>query len=161
MFTGRGLTGPTVIDMSNEIRKLLRKGPVNLVIDLKPALDHKTLDSRIQRDFHKFRNKTFKNSLNEILPKSLAPIMVTLSGIDPLKKVSVITKDERKIILHLMKEFRFEVKGLEGYERAIITAGGVSLKEIDSKTMKSKIVENLYFAGEIIDLDGPTGGFNL
>jgi predicted Rossmann fold flavoprotein len=106
-------------------------------------------------------NKLFKNSLDKLLPQKLIPLIIELSGIDPEKKVNLIKKEERRKLLHLMKEFSLKVDKLEDFKRAIITTGGISLKEIDSRTMKSKIIDNLYFAGEVIDLDGPTGGYNL
>ena len=160
IFTANGMSGPIILDMSKEIGEEL---PGNLVmqIDFKPALDFVKLDRRIQRDFQKNSKKLFKNSLNQLLPKKLIPVIIRLSGIDPDKKANSITKEERRKLLHLLKEFNLEIKGLEGFKKAIITTGGINLNEVDHKTMKSKLIDNLYFAGEILDLDGPTGGYNL
>ena len=160
LFTGNGLSGPIILTLSRdicaiEIKKLILK------IDFKPALDYQTLDKRILRDFEELRNRQFKNSLNKLLPKKLIPVIIKLSGIDEDKKVNEITKIERKKLIKLLKEFELSIKGLVGFEKAIITSGGVNLKEINPKTMKSKIMDNLYFAGEILDIDGPTGGYNL
>jgi len=160
MFTGNGMSGPIILDMSKEIGREL-PGKIKLQIDFKPALDFVKLDKRIQRDFQKNPNKLFRNSLDELLPQKLIPIIIKLSEIDPSKKVNSITKEERRKLLHLLKEFSLEIKELEGFKKAIITTGGVKLSEIDQKTMKSKLIDNLYFAGEILDLDGPTGGYNL
>lgn len=161
IFTSNGMSGPIVLDLSKNVGELLKEGPVEVRIDYKPALDFKKLDQRIQRDFKEASNKMFKNSLDDLLPKKLIPVIISLSGIDSEKKINAVTKEERKKLLHLLKEFKLRVKSLESFDKAIITAGGISLKEVDSKTMQSKIVENLYFAGEVLDLDGPTGGYNL
>ena len=158
IFTADGMSGPIILDMS---RKIGKEMPDKIKIDFKPALNFKKLDDRIQRDFQKYANKMFKNGLDELLPQKLIPVVVRLSGIRPERKINSITKEERKKILHLLKEFDLEIKGLEGYNKAIITTGGIDLREIDQKTVKSKKIDNLYFAGEIIDLDGPTGGYNL
>ncbi len=167
LFTGDGLSGPIILDLSRTIG-----GDSNppsppygrlwwAKIDLKPALDYPTLDKRIQRDFDEQKNKQFKNSLDKLLPQTLIPVIIELSGIEPEKQVNEVTKIERKKLIKLLKEFELTVDGLVGFEKAIITSGGVNLKEVDSKTMQSKIVDNLYFAGEILDVDGPTGGYNL
>jgi predicted Rossmann fold flavoprotein len=163
IFTADGMSGPIIIDLSREISSLLLKsaGKLFLKIDFKPALDYPELDSRVQKDFQAASKKIFKNSLDDLLPQKLIPVMIELSGIDPEKKVNSVTREERKKLLHLLKEFGLEVKGLAGYDQAIITIGGVALSEIDPKTMKSKVIDNLYLAGEILDLHGPTGGFNL
>ncbi len=161
LFTHEGLSGPIILDMSETVGKLLKNGPVELRLDLKPALDYPKLDLRLQRDFKKFSNKSFRNSLSDLLPRKMIPIIIRLSGIDPEKQVNKITKEERNKLLHLLKELTFTPTTLHGFNKAIITAGGVSLKEIEPKTMQSKLVNNLYFAGEILDLNGPTGGFNL
>ena len=160
IFTDNGMSGPIILDMSKEIGKEL-PGNIRMQIDFKPALDFIKLAKRIQRDFEKSPKKLFKNSLNELLPKKLIPVIVKLSGIDSDKKVNSITKEERKRLVHLLKEFSLEVKELESFKRAIVTTGGIKLDEIDQKTMKSKLINNLYFAGEILDIDGPTGGYNL
>jgi len=161
LFTHFGISGPIVLDLSRAIGELLEKGEVKLVLDLKPALDFQTLDKRLQSDFSKYSQKLFKNSLSDLLPQKLIPIAVELSGINPSKKVNEITREERHKVAKLLKGLEMQVTSLLGFETAIVTSGGVSLKEIDSKTMKSKLIENLYFAGEIIDLHGPTGGYNL
>jgi len=160
IFTGNGMSGPIILDMSKEIGKEL-PGQIRIQIDFKPALDFVKLDKRIQRDFQKNPNKLFRNSLDELLPQKLIPVIIKLSKIDPSKKVNSITKEERRKLLHLLKEFSLNIKELEGFKKAIITTGGIKLSEIDQKTMKSKLIDNLYFAGEILDLDGPTGGYNL
>ncbi|HOY56002.1 MAG TPA: NAD(P)/FAD-dependent oxidoreductase [bacterium] len=161
IFTRYGLSGPIILDMSKKINELLISGEVVLKIDFKPALDEKTLDQRIQEDFLSFKNKLFKNALVALLPQKMIPVIIKLSAIDPEKKVNIITKAERQKLLGLLKNFTLQVKKTAGFETAIITAGGVDLKEIDPQTMRSKIIDNLYLAGEILDLDGPTGGFNL
>ncbi len=184
LFTHFGVSGPIVLDLSGKIGELLEKGEarpvrnfgdkafshnlqskisngVELVLDLKPALDFQTLDKRIQSDFSKYSNKLFKNSLSDLLPKKLIPVIIGLSGINPEKKVNEITRQERQKLVRLLKGLEMRVSSLLGFKTAIITSGGVSLKEINSKTMKSKLIDNLFFAGEIIDLHGPTGGYNL
>lgn len=161
LFTHHGMTGPIVIDMSRYIGDALEKGDVQLSIDFKPALTKDVLDKRVILDFHIYRNKVFKNSLKKLLPSSLIPVVVELSGIDPEKKVAEISKNEREKLVNLLKDFRLTVLKLDSWEKAIVTAGGVNIKEIDSTTMKSKLVDNLYFAGEMIDVYGPTGGYNL
>lgn len=162
IFTGEGMSGPIILDMSKRIWELLEsKTSVMISIDFKPALEYPVLDARIQRDFKEASNKMFKNSLDELLPKKLIPVIIRLSRIDPEKPVNSIAKEERKRLLHLLKDFQLEVKKLDTIEKAIITSGGIDLKEIDPRTMQSKIIPNLYFAGEVLDLDGPTGGYNL
>ena len=160
IFTASGMSGPIILDMSKRIGKEL-PGNLKIKIDFKPALDFSTLDRRIQRDFQKDSRKMFRNSLDDLLPQTLIPVIVKLSGIDPEKKTNYVTKEERKKLEHLLKEFSLGIKSLDGFEWAIITSGGINLDEIDQKTMKSKLIDNLYFAGEILDLDGPTGGYNL
>lgn len=161
LFTSDGLSGPIILDMSKNIGLALKYGAVKLEIDYKPSLDFQTLDKRLQNDFARSNNKLFKNSLDDLLPKKLIPLIIKLSDINPEKKANAITKDERKILIHLLKNFELNVKALYGFNKAIVTAGGVSLKEVDPQTMQSKIIKNLYLAGEILDLDGPTGGYNL
>ncbi|MEA2006814.1 MAG: NAD(P)/FAD-dependent oxidoreductase [Patescibacteria group bacterium] len=161
LFTHQGISGPIVLDVSKEIGKLLRKGKVLVKIDLKPALDWTKLDKRLQRDLETEAKKDFKNYLPSLLPKKMIDVFIKLSQIKPDKKLHSIDKTERKKIAHLLKELTFEVKELAGFDQAIITSGGVDLREVDSKTMRSRKIENLFFAGEILDLDGPTGGFNL
>lgn len=160
IFTNDGMSGPIIIDMSKKIGQEL-PGNVEIKIDFKPALDFLKLDQRIQADFQKDCKKLFKNSLSELLPQKLIPVVVELSKINPSKKSGLIVKEERKRLTHLLKEFTLKVKSLADHERAIITVGGIKLGEIDQKTMKSKLIDNLYFAGEVLDLDGPTGGYNL
>jgi predicted Rossmann fold flavoprotein len=160
IFTAEGMSGPIIIDMSKRIGAEL-PGNLEIKIDFKPALDFLKLDQRIQEDFRKDCKKMFKNSLDNLLPQKLIPVIIKLSKINPDKKSGFIIKEERKRLLHLLKEFTLGVKSLADYEKAIITSGGIKLSEIDQKTMKSKLIDNLYFAGEILDLDGPTGGYNL
>ncbi len=159
LFTHYGLTGPIILDVSKEIGEI--KGEVKIYLDLKPALDYKKLDLRLQRDFEKYSNKPFKNSLDDLLPSKMIPVVVRMSGIDGNKKVNEITKEERRVVVSLLKKMEMTVSGLMGFDLAITSSGGVSLNEIENKTMKSKRISNLFFAGEIINVDGPTGGFNL
>lgn len=161
LFTDNGLSGPIAIDMSKAVGQSLTKGKVELHLDFKPALDFPALDKRLQRDFALLNNKLFRNSLTALLPKKLIPVMIKLSKIDPDKKVNAISQEERKRLVHLIKDFTLQVKNLAGFNRAIVTSGGVDLKEVDPRTMQSKVIDNLYLAGEILDLDGPTGGYNL
>lgn len=161
LFTHFGLSGPIILDASGRVGELLKKGEVKISIDLKPALDLHKLDLRLQRDFKKYSNKEFKNSLDDLLPQKLIPVIVKLSGIATEKKVNLITKEERATLAKLLKNLEMTVSGLLDFREALVTEGGVSLQEIDHKTMKSKIVDNLYFAGEIINIHGPSGGFNL
>jgi hypothetical protein len=161
LFTHFGVSGPIVMDMSKNIGALLKDGPVKLILDLKPALDFKKLDKRIQRDFGKFKGRMFKNSLKGLLPLSMIPVIIKLSGIDPEKKVDHLTREERNKLVHLLKELELTPTGLLGFKWSVVTSGGVALKEVNPNTMGSKKVENLYFAGEILDLDGPSGGYNL
>jgi len=162
LFTHFGISGPIVLDISKTVGRFLKlRKEIKLSLDLKPALDSETLDKRIQKDFIKFNKKLFKNSLSDLLPQKLIDIVVKLSGINRNKQVNAITKEDRRKLVRLLKNLEMTPTELFGFNKAIITAGGVSLKEIDAKTMKSKIIENLYFAGEIINLDGPTGGYNL
>lgn len=158
LFTHFGISGPLVLSGSRFIKDGER---FEISLDLKPALEKKQLDLRIQKDFKKNLNKDFKNSLDELLPKKLIPVIIELSKIDENKKVNSITKEERRTLLNLLKNLTFTVKGLRDIAEAIVTAGGVSTKEIDPSTMQSKIVDNLYFAGEVIDVDAFTGGYNV
>ena len=130
-------------------------------IDLKPALDAEQLDKRVLRDFEEAKNKQFKNALNHLFPQKLIPVMIQLSGIDPDKKVNEITKEERKAFVQLIKNVPFTISGVRDFKEAIITKGGVSVKEVNPSTMESKKVKGLYFAGEVLDLDALTGGYNL
>ncbi|OEU69915.1 MAG: hypothetical protein BA864_04525 [Desulfuromonadales bacterium C00003093] len=160
-FTRTGMGGPIILDMSREVRDALKKGPVTLHLDLKPAVSEELFDKRLQREFAERSNKDFRNALDGLLPRTMIPRFIELSAIDPYKKCHSITREERKRLLALFKNLTLNVTGHEGLKKAIITTGGVSLQAIDMRSMRSKKIENLYFAGEIIDLDGPTGGFNL
>ncbi|MCR5701241.1 MAG: NAD(P)/FAD-dependent oxidoreductase [Lachnospiraceae bacterium] len=160
LFTHFGVSGPMVIKASAYIHKYLGDDIV-LSIDLKPALSEKQLDERILRDFELFKNKQLSNSLDKLLLKSLIPVVIEYSGLDGNKKISEITKEERRILLESIKNLKLHVTGLRGWDEAIITKGGVNVKEIDPGTMESKKVKGLYFAGEVLDVDALTGGFNL
>ena len=161
LFTGTGLSGPIILDMSKSIGRLLVNGQTDLFIDFKPALDFNMLDKRILRDLETYNNRSIKNILPELLPGKLIPVILKAAKVDPDKKGHSITKEERKKLRLLLKQFPLTIKGLSGFKKAIITTGGISLKEVDPKTMRSRIINNLYFAGEILDIDGPTGGYNL
>ena len=160
MFTHFGVTGPTILSATSYIRRKNYTG-IDLIIDLKPALDEKTLDKRIISDFSERTNKDFVNSLGALLPLKLIEPIVSLSGIDPRKKVNVITKEERQKLIGLIKNLSIPLKAPRPIDEAIVTSGGVSTKEINPKTMESKLVKGLFFAGEVIDVDAYTGGFNL
>ena len=160
LFTKRGMSGPIILDMSKKIQENISSDLI-LKIDFKPALDISTLDKRIQKDWSEENKKMFKNSLNKLLPSKLIPVIIKLSKIDPDKKVNSITKQERMTLIYLLKEFKLNIQSVIGFNKAIVTSGGVKINEINPKTMQSKIIDNLYFAGEIIDIDGPTGGYNL
>lgn len=159
-FTKYGLDGPIIKSASCRMGDLSKEN-YKIVLDLKPALDEDKLDKRIQKDFQKYANKNFENSLNDLLPKQLIPTIVKLSKIDPYIKVNQISKEERKNLVHLIKNITFTVKNYRPIEESIITSGGVKTSEINSSTMESKLVSGLYFAGEVIDVDAYTGGFNL
>lgn len=160
MFTHFGLSGPVILSASRNIVQNIDNN-ILVIIDLKPALDEKTLDNRLLKDFDKFKNKLFKNSLDELLPQKLIPVIIDLSNIDKEKKVNEITKAERKSLIKLIKNFTFHINGYRGYNEAIITMGGVNTDEIEPTTMESKILHGLFFAGEIINVDAYTGGYNL
>lgn len=160
LFTHFGLSGPVILSASSHI-ETFEDADYSVYIDLKPALDEAALDRRVLRDFEKNINKDFINSLSELLPKKIIPVIVRLSSIEPSAKVNEITKEQRHGLVHLLKNFRVNLTSFYDIEAAIVTSGGVNVKEIDPKTMKSKIVDNLYFAGEVIDVDAYTGGFNL
>ena len=167
LFTHFGLSGPTILSGSahlvryKNIDELLRNKKIILKIDFKPALSEEKLDERILRDFSEFKNKQFKNSLEKLLPQKLIPVIIEKSKINPDKKVNEITKKERKNIVKLLKNFEIVISDFRPIDEAIITSGGINIKEINPKTMESKLVSGLYFAGEIIDVDAYTGGFNL
>lgn len=167
IFTHFGVSGPTILSGSahlvreRNIDNLLKEKKIILKIDFKPALTEEKLDSRILRDFEEVKNKQFKNSLDKLLPQKLIPVIIKKSNINPNKKVNEITKIERKNLVKLLKNFEIYIKDFRPIEEAIITSGGIQIKEINPKTMESKLVKGLYFAGEIIDVDSYTGGFNL
>lgn len=167
LFTHFGVSGPTILSSSahllryKDIDNLLKENKIELRIDLKPALTEEKLNERILRDFSEEKNKEFKNSLNNLLPKKMIELIVRISEINPEKKVNEITKEERKKLVHILKNLNFIIRGFRNIEEAIITAGGIDIREINPKTMESKIVKGLFFAGEIIDVDAYTGGFNL
>lgn len=160
LFTHFGLSGPIILSASAHIRSI-KEHKYKIKIDFKPALTNEKLQARILRDFDSQKNKDFKNSLDDLLPKKLIPIIVDISHIRPEKKINEITREERIQLAELLKNFEIEVSDFGNIEEAIITSGGINVKEINPKTMESKIVKGLYFAGEIIDVDGYTGGFNL
>ena len=161
LFTHYGVTGPVILSASSVVGKTLRKKELTLHIDLKPALSEEQLDKRILREFDANHNKQYKNSIDSLFPAKLKPVMIELSEIEPEKKVNEITKEERQRLVHLIKDFTMTLTGLRGYNEAIITKGGVSVKEVDPGTMESKKMKGLYFAGEVLDLDAVTGGYNL
>ena len=167
LFTHFGVSGPTILSSSAHLlryknsEELMKNDKIKLFIDLKPALTNEQLDLRIRRDFDENKNKQFKNSLDKLLPKKMIEVIIKRSKINEEKKINEITKEERRNLVELLKNFEVNINGFRPIEEAIITAGGINVKEIDPKTMESKLVRNLYFAGEIIDVDAYTGGFNL
>lgn len=160
MFTHYGVTGPVILSASSHMTKP-KEHSYKIVIDLKPALDEQALDKRIQRDFAENTNKDFINSLDKLLPNKLIPVVVKLSGIEPSTKVNQITREQRQELVRLLKNLTVNISDFRPLNEAIITSGGVDVREINPKTMQSKLVDNLYFAGEVIDVDAYTGGFNL
>ncbi|MCI9560027.1 NAD(P)/FAD-dependent oxidoreductase [Clostridiaceae bacterium] len=161
LFTHFGVSGPVILSASSYVAKELKKRAMVLTVDLKPALDLEQLDSRILRDFEGMKQKMFKNALGLLLPSKLIPVIVGQSEIPPEKPVNAISRKERRQLAERIKNFRLTLTGLRGYREAIITQGGVSVKEINPKTMESKLIRGLHFAGEVLDLDGVTGGYNL
>lgn len=167
LFTHYGVSGPVILSASahliryKNVDELLKSNSIKLQIDLKPALTEEKLDLRILRDFEEVKNKEFKNSLDKLLPQKLIPVVMEKTKINPYKRVNEITKEERHRIVKILKCFDININGIRPIEEAIITSGGISIKEINPKTMESKIIKGLYFAGEIIDVDALTGGFNL
>lgn len=167
LFTHFGVSGPTILSGSahlvryKNIEQLLKDKKIKLHIDLKPALTPEKLDERILRDFDQLKNKQFKNSLDKLLPQKMINTIIEISGINPEKKVNEITKQERRNLVNLFKKFELTIKDFRPIEEAIITSGGINIKEVNPKTMESKIIKGLYFAGEILDVDSYTGGFNL
>lgn len=161
LFTHFGISGPMILSASAAIKpELIKEQPV-CYIDLKPALDEETLDKRVLREFEDAKNKQYKNSIQKLLPGKLVPVIIELSGIDPDKKVNEISKEERKRLVGLLKALPVTILGTRGWNEAIITRGGVSVKDVNPSTMESKKVKNLYICGEVLDLDAMTGGFNL
>ena len=158
LFTSYGMSGPLVLKASRFIKSDF---DYIAILDLKPALEINELDKRIQKDFLKYQNKEFKNSLNDLLPQKIIPLIIKLSGISDNKKVNVITKEERKNLVYVIKNIKMNIKGLRPIDEAIVTAGGVNTLEIDPSTMKSRVIKNLSFAGEVIDVDAFTGGYNV
>lgn len=167
LFTHFGISGPTILSGSahllryKNLEELLKNNKIKVVIDLKPALSKEKLNERILRDFSNEKNKLFKNSLDALLPKKMIDTVVKISNINPNKQVNEITKTERENLINILKNLEITIKGFRPIEEAIVTAGGINIKEINPKTMESKLVKGLYFAGEIIDVDAYTGGFNL
>ena len=160
LFTHFGVSGPLVLSASSHMRHM-GKAKYRLEIDLKPGLDEKKLDARILRDFDKYANKEFKNSLGDLAGKSMIPVLIRLSGIPEDTKVNSITREQRHQLLHLFKAFPVSITGTRPIDEAIVTAGGVDVREINPRTMESRLVNGLYFAGEVLDLDACTGGYNL
>ena len=160
LFTHFGVSGPVVLSASSHMRNF-GKAEYRLEIDLKPALDEKKLDARILRDFQKYSNREIKNALGDLAASSMIPVLIELSGIPENTKVNSITKEQREKLRELFKRFPVSISGTRPVDEAIVTSGGVDVKEIDPRTMQSKLVKGLYFAGEIIDVDAYTGGFNL
>lgn len=161
LFTHYGVSGPLMLSASSYIGKQLKRSELKLVIDLKPALSFEQLDQRVLRDFEENKNKQLKNAVTKLFPGKLLPVMLKLSGVDVEKKVNLISKEERHQFVHLMKNFTWTITRLRDFNEAIITKGGVKVKEINPSTMESKLVSGLYFVGEVLDLDALTGGFNL
>jgi len=167
LFTHYGLSGPIILSSSailiryKNIENLLKENKIKISIDLKPALDEEKLDNRLLRDFEELKNKQFKNSLEKLLPRKMIEPVIELTGINPEKRINEITKEERKKVVKILKGLELTISGFRHIEEAIVTSGGVSIKEINPKTMESKIIKGLHFAGEVMDLDAFTGGFNL
>lgn len=161
LFTHYGVSGPVLLSASSFVARRLQKGPLKLYIDLKPALTMEQLDARLLRDFEEFKNKQFKNALVHLLPAKMIPVMIERSEISPDKKVNEITREERHKLAEKIKKFELTLTGLRDFNEAIITQGGVTVKEVNPSTMESKELDGLYFAGEVLDLDAVTGGFNL
>ena len=164
MFTHFGITGPIVLSLSHTVGKLMRKKNIDTIgldINLKPALSPETLDKRLQKDFELYSKKQLINGMKDLLPSRLIPLIIELAGIDPQKPINQISKEERQQIGYMLQHMPLTVKGLRPVEEAIVTAGGISLKEFNPKTMESKLVKGLYGAGEVLDIDAFTGGYNL
>ncbi|MDF2547899.1 MAG: FAD-dependent oxidoreductase [Anaerosolibacter sp.] len=161
LFTHFGISGPIVLSMSNYINKYLNKGKILVTLDMKPGLDDEKLDRRIQNDFEKYSRKQFKNALDDLLPSKMIPQIINLSGISPDKNVHQITKDERKKLIYLLKHLEMHILRTRPIKEAIVTSGGIQIKEINPSSMESKLIKGLFFAGEVIDVSALTGGYNL
>lgn len=161
LFTHYGVSGPLILSASSAINDYIEKMPLQMTIDLKPALTEEQLDKRILRDFEENQNRQYKNAVQKLFPAKLIPVMIRLSGISPEKKVNEITKEERQHLVKMIKHFPLTLSHFRDFNEAIITRGGVSVKQINPSTMESKLVNGLFFAGEVLDLDALTGGFNL
>ena len=161
LFTHFGISGPLVISASSYAAALLKDTALSAHIDLKPALTYEQLDDRILREFESGKNKCFRNILSGLLPSKMIPVMIEMTGIPSDRSVNSLTKEDRKRLAESLKDFSFTVTGTRGYNEAVITQGGISVKDIDPKTMESRLVKNLYFIGEVIDVDALTGGYNL
>lgn len=161
LFTHFGVSGPLILSASGMIKPRQFENDLELYVDLKPALDVEQLDKRVLREFESSMNKQFKNVIGSLLPAKMVPVVIKLSGIDPDKKVNEISREERQTFVHLLKKLPLTITGLRGWNEAIITKGGISVKDINPSTMESKIISNLYFCGEVLDLDALTGGYNL
>ncbi len=161
IFTHFGISGPIVLSMSNYINRFLEKGKVMVTLDLKPGLDEEKLDKRIQKDFEKYSRKQFKNALDDLLPSKFIPKIINLSGISPEKNVHQITKDERKHLILLLKHLKIHILRTRPIIEAVVTAGGIQIREINPSSMESKLIKGLFFAGEVIDVSALTGGYNL
>lgn len=161
LFTHFGVSGPVILSASSIAGDAIQERETELQIDLKPALTWEQMDQRLLRDLEEMKNKAFKNCLDQLLPRKMVPVIVFLSGIDPEKKANLVTREERRKLCGLLKGLPITVRGLRGYAEAVITKGGVSVKEVSPKTMESKKVSGVYFAGEVLDLDAMTGGYNL
>ncbi len=161
LFTHFGVSGPVILSASSFLVPHMGKGELTLSIDLKPALTREQLDARILRDFDEFKNKQYKNALDQLLPRKMIQAIITLSKIDPEKKVNLITKEERKQLVDVLKAMPLHIERLRDYNEAVITKGGIAVKEINPSTMESKLISGVYYIGEVLDLDALTGGFNL
>ena len=163
LFTHFGMSGPAILDISKRVGEVIKnkESDVVLTLDLKPALTVVQLDERVQKDFKKYQNKAFRNALDDLLPRKLIPAVIKMSQIDQNKPVHEIAREDRLRLVKLLKDLRMKPLGLLGFDKAIASSGGVDLAEVDSKTMRSKLIENLYFAGDVLDIDAPTGGYNL
>ena len=161
LFTHYGVSGPLMLSASSIVAERLQKKELQLYIDMKPALSDETLHQRVLRDFEENQNKQFKNAVGKLFPARLAPVMIELSGIPSEKKVNIISREERQEFVRLIRRLPVTLTGLRGYNEAVITKGGVKVREINPATMESKLVKGLYFVGEVLDVDALTGGFNL